>query len=173
LINDDDITLPPGPAWQAARKACQMPLDRKRLAAATKAGWRPEEFSEFARSCHRRRGKDYATLHSYRSALTHHNSKDGQLWRKLFRARGSLRLPPRCSKELDYTPPASGIGSNHRYWPFHSPELIALIDARARAYFKISDSVSLHPHAWIASYLWYQKEQADAAKDSQEALELS
>jgi hypothetical protein len=169
LNTNDDITLPPGPAWQAARKACQKPLDHKRLAAATKAGWGPEEFSEYARSCHRRRGKDYATSHSYRSALAHHGSKDGQLWRKLFRERGSLRLPPRCTEELNYTPPPAGINSNHRYWPFHGPELIALIDARTRAYFKIGDGVSLHPHAWIASYLWYRKEQAKAAEVSQEA----
>ncbi|MGY3693610.1 hypothetical protein ACVIGA_003690 [Bradyrhizobium sp. USDA 3240] len=164
LISDDDATLPPGPAWQAARKACQTPIDRERLAAATKARWRPEEFSEYARSCHRRRGRDYATSHSYRSALKYHGKEDAKLWRKLFRERGSLRLPPRCPKELDYTAPASGIGSNHRYWPFHSPELIALIDARARAYFKIRDTFSVHPHAWIASYLWHQREQAEDIK---------
>ncbi|WP_156175116.1 hypothetical protein [Bradyrhizobium sp. LTSP849] len=162
MINDDDTALPSGPAWQAARKACQTPLDRKRLAAAPKAGWRALEFDEYARSCHRRRNRDYATAHSYRSALKHHGSKDAQLWRKLFRERGSLPLPPRCPKELDYTPPSSGIGSNHRYWAFHSPELIALIDARTRAYFNIPEVSSVHPHAWIASYVWFQKEQAAA-----------
>jgi len=139
------------------------------LSAACAARWKPLELSEYARSCHHRRNRDYATAHSYRSALAHHGSKEALLWRKLFRERGSLPLLPRGPVELGYTPPPSGIGPNHRYWPFHSPELIAMIDARARAYFKIADGGALHPHAWIASYLWWQREQAEAAKAADES----
>jgi hypothetical protein len=167
---DDDIALPSGPEWQEARTACRTPQDRQRLHEAAKARWKPFEFSEYARSLHRRRNRDYATSHSYRSALAYHRSSDALRWRKLYRERGSVPLPPRSPEELRYSPPAKGINSNHRYWPFHSDELVALIEARAREYFKMSPSERMHPHAWIASYLWWQKEQAETAKLTKEVL---
>ena len=152
------------PDWTTIQAACRNANELDRLTLARKVGWTPFEFIEYARCCFRRKNKDYATSHSYREALRRFESNDARQWLKCFRHMGPRPLPPREAAELSYTPGENGICVEDRYWPWHSPALVALIETRARNFFRIPDTFSVHPNAWRSAHRWYVSEVRNSQK---------
>jgi hypothetical protein len=146
--------------WQHARAACKDTSERERLAHVLQEGWTAMEFSEYARSCHRRPYKDYDTPAAYRKALLYFRTAVAQEWLNHFRAQGSKPLPPRDPKDLKWSPGPYGIDSESPLWPFHPEGFVELIAQRSRAYFGIKETDELHANTWAASCRAYWREQA-------------
>jgi len=148
--------------WASARSACREQIDHERLADVLAAGVTPLEFHELTRARFRRAHKDHPTPHAYRRSLQYFHSADSQKWLRLFREHDGEPLPPRSPKDLRVSPGPYGIDSEHRLWTWHTPDFIALIDARARAYFGIAEGAPLHVNAWGAACRAYWREVGNA-----------
>jgi hypothetical protein len=150
----------PRTSWFEARAACKDITERERLGEVIKDGWTALEFAEYARSCHRRSGKDYATPGAYRKAMLYFGTGAAQEWLRHFRAQGARPLPPQDAQDLKWSPGPYGIDSESPLWPWHPEGFAEMIAQRARAYFGIKDTDELRPNAWSASCRAYWREQS-------------
>jgi hypothetical protein len=157
-----------------AHRACRTATEREQLALVLKARWTSSELSEFARLHYFKNGRDYPTPSSYRraiaslaghySGLQYPGSKLSNYphdWLKQFRKGGSKPLPPRRDGLLQRGRGLSHyrINAEEYGWPDHTEEFRALIEQRARDYFKIAPDQPVHVNAWAASQRAYDREQ--------------
>jgi hypothetical protein len=163
----------PQPSWQDARAACKGITERERLGEVIKEGWRALEFAEYARCCHRRPGKDYATPGAYRKAMQCHRTGAALQWRRSFREQGSKPLPPRSTQELRWPPGLCGIDQESPLWPFHPKGFVEMIAQRSRQYFDIGPNTELHPNTWTASCRAYWRELSKNERLERKAARLA
>jgi hypothetical protein len=152
-----------------AHRACRTPAERDQLALVIRDGWKGAELCEYARLYFFKNGRDYPTAMSYRLAIAS-IAKNYQptFWgsteyrrvsshtealerRKRFRQGGSKPLPPRREGLLK-----RGRGNGRQVtsaeyaWPEHTEEFRAMIEQRARSYFRMEPDTPLHPNTWTA-----------------------
>jgi hypothetical protein len=166
-----------------AHRACRTPAEREQLALVIRDGWTEGELHEYARLYYFRNNKDYPTAMSYRLAIATISANyqptfwgstdykrvsrltDALEWRKLFRKGGSKPLPPRREGLLRR---GRGNGpevtSDEYAWPEHTEEFRSMIEQRARDYFQLAPTSTLHPNAWAASQRAYWREKQDEAE---------
>jgi hypothetical protein len=164
-------------------------------------GWTPSELHEFARLHFFKNGRDYPTAWSYRHAIadivfTRRVESYAQAepyygrplsWLKLFREGGSKPLPPRREGLLQRgrglatikcpwmgpDPLPNRVSAEEYAWPGHSEEYRAMIEQRAREYFKIGPGQPVHVNAWAASQraYWRELDQEDRELEREQARE--
>jgi hypothetical protein len=95
-------------------------------------------------------------------------------WRKRFRSGGSKPLPPRREGLLRRGRGNGPQVTSAEYaWPEHTEEFRAMIEQRARSYFRMEPDTPLHPNAWTASHRAYRRElqtKAEALRKEREAV---